>query len=306
MKKLSIFSVSLAAILTFAFFSSYKGPDEKQNEQEESIQSNRYGTIRPVELPASMSFAGEPLPLDNFDVMERLDREMIINVYWPSTALANMKRAGRYFPMIESILAEHGVPQDFKYLAIAESGLKNATSSAGAKGIWQFMSKTAKYYGMVIDAEVDERYNIEKATESACKYLKGAHKKFGSWTLAAASYNMGEPRLQRMLKEQHVSSYYDVHLSEETLRYVFRIIAIKEIYSNKEKYGFDLRQEDLYKPFDNYSILQVNTPIASLADFAQKYGTTYRKLKLYNPWLKKPYLRNKSRRTYKIKIPKQD
>lgn len=305
MKKLSIFSVSLAAIMTFAFFSSYKGPDEKQS-QEEKIESNRYGTIRAVELPESISFAGESVPMDNFDAKERLDREMIINVYWPSTALANMKRSGRYFPMIEAILAEHGVPQDFKYLAIAESGLKNATSSAGAKGIWQFMSKTAKYYGMVIDDEVDERYNIEKATESACKYLKGAHKKFGSWTLAAASYNMGEPRLQRMLEEQHVSSYYDVHLSEETLRYVFRIIAIKEIYSNKEKYGFDLRAEELYKPFDNYSILQVDKPIENLSDFAQKYGTNYRMLKIYNPWLKKPYLRNKSGKIYKIKIPKKD
>lgn len=304
MKKLSIFSVSLAAIMTFAFFSSYKGPDKKQS-QEEKIETNRYGTIRTVQLPESISFAGEPVPMDNFDAKERLDREMIINVYWPSTALANMKRSGRYFPMIEAILAENGVPQDFKYLAIAESGLKNATSSAGAKGIWQFMSKTAKYYGMVINDEVDERYNIEKATESACKYLKGAHKKFGSWTLAAASYNMGEPRLKRMLKEQHVTSYYDVHLSEETLRYVFRIIAIKEIYSNQEKYGFDLRQEELYKPFE-YSILQVDKPIANLNDFAQKYGTNYRMLKLYNPWLKKPYLRNKNKKTYKIKIPKKD
>ena len=304
MKGISIFTVSLAALVTFAFFSSYKQPDKVKDDvsKQEKEEAPRY---RSIDIPSSIAFAGESVPLENFDAKERLDREMIINAYWPSIALANMKRAGRYFPVIEPILAEHGIPNDFKYLAVAESGLKHATSPAGAKGVWQFMKKTGVYYGLVIDEEVDERYNVEKATVAACKYLKGAHKKFGSWTLAAASYNMGEPRLKRYLKEQHVDSYYDVHLSEETLRYVFRIIAIKEIYNNKEKYGFELNSEDLYKPLTEYSVLEVKEPVLSLADFATKYGTNYRMLKIYNPWLRKPYLKNKYKKTYKIKIPKQ-
>ena len=300
MKGVSIFAVSLAAVLAFAFFSSYKGPDVNGASQPE----NQYRLIRPVDLPDNLTLAGERLPMENFDVEERLDREMIINVYWPSTAIANMKRSGRYFPIIEPILAKHGVPDDFKYLAIAESGLKNATSPAGAKGIWQFMKPTALHYGMVVNSEVDERYNIEKATENACKYLKGAYKKFGSWTLAAASYNMGEPRLKKRVRDQKVDSYYDLHLSEETMRYVFRIAAIKEIYSNKERYGFEVNHSDLYPPLDDYSIMKVNYPITSLANFARKYGTTYRKLKIYNPWLRTTYLRNKARKTYKIKIPR--
>ncbi len=297
--KISIFALSLAAIVAIAFFGSYKGPD-KNNQN--ANNSNTQQLIRPIAIPTSLSFAGESMPLENMDVKERLDRELTINAYWPSTAIANMKRAGRYFPEIEAILAENGVPDDFKYLAVAESGMKHATSPAGAKGVWQFMSKTATYYGMVIDSEVDERYNVEKATQAACKYLKGAYKKFGSWTLAAASYNMGEPRLAQLLKAQNVTSYYDLHLSEETNRYVFRIAAIKEIYSNTEKYGYDIRPEELYPPY-KYAIVKVNTSIPKLADFAQKYGTTYRMLKLYNPWLRKPYLNNKAKRSYKIKIP---
>lgn len=299
MKAISIFTACAGAIVAIAFFGSYKGP-ETSNQSNNSNNTQRL--IRPIELPSSLTFAGEPLPLDNFDVQERLDREMTINAYWPSIAIANMKRAGRYFPMIERVLAENGIPDDFKYLAVAESGMKHATSPAGAKGIWQFMKRTATHYGMVIDGEVDERYNVEKATEAACKYLKGAYKKFGGWTLAAASYNMGEPKLKQLLNSQKVSSYYDLHLSEETNRYVFRIAAIKEIYSNKEKYGYDIRPEELYPPF-KYSIVKVKEPVPSLAKFAQKYGTTYRKLKLYNPWLRKPYLKNKYKRTYKIKIP---
>jgi len=301
--KVSIFALALAAIVAVAFFGSYKGPENpNKNPNQNSNIPSANQLFRPIALPSSLSFAGESMPLENFDVKERLDREMTINAYWPSISIANMKRAGRYFPQIEAILAENGVPNDFKYLAVAESGMKHATSSAGAKGIWQFMKRTATYYGMVINAEVDERYNVEKATIAACKYLKGAHKKFGSWTLAAASYNMGEPRLAQLLKAQKVSSYYDLHLSEETNRYVFRIAAIKEIYSNQEKYGYDIRPEELYPPH-KYAIVKVNTSIPKLADFAQKYGTTYRKLKLYNPWLRKPYLMNKAKKSYKIKIP---
>jgi hypothetical protein len=300
MKKVSIFSFALVAIVGVAFFSSYKEADSEPAKEEKENQT--FQTVKPFKTPDYMEFAGEPMPLNNFDVKERLDRELIINAYWHSIAIANMKRSGKYFPIIEPILAKHGVPDDFKYLAIAESGLKNATSPAGAKGIWQFMKPTAQHYKMVVDSEVDERYNVEKATENACKYLKTAYKRFNSWTLAAASYNMGEPRLQRLLKDQGVSSYFDVHLSEETLRYVFRIAAIKEIYSNPEKYGFYLDHSDKYGTMQ-FTTKTVNYGITSLASFAKENNTTYRKLKIYNPWLRKPYLKNTAKRTYDIKIP---
>lgn len=298
MKYVSIFGFVLAAIMTVAFFSSYKEAEP----QKEDKENKTFQTVKPFSTPDYLEFAGEALPMDNFDVKERLDRELIINAYWHSIAIANMKRSGKYFPIIEPILAKNGIPDDFKYLAIAESGLKNATSPAGAKGIWQFMKPTAQHYKLVVDSEVDERYNIEKATEAACKYLKTAYRRFNNWTLAAASYNMGEPRLQRMLKEQGVSSYYDVHLSDETLRYVFRIAAIKEIYSHPEKYGFYLDNSDKYEQMQ-FTTKKVSSGITSLANFAKENGTTYRKLKIYNPWLRKPYLKNTAKRTYEIKIP---
>lgn len=303
-KAISIFSLGLAAVVVVAFFGSYKKPEAQSNSNAANDPTSTTRMIRPVDLPSNFSFAGEPFPLDNFDVLERFDREMIINVYWPSVAIANMKRAGRYFPIIEPILAEHGIPQDFKYLAVAESNLKNAVSPAGARGVWQFMKGTATQYKLVVDAEVDERYNIEKSTEAACKYLKSAYKKYNSWVLAAASYNMGMGGVSNRLREQKADNYFDLHLNEETSRYVFRIAAIKEIYENKGKYGFEILDSELYPPLNDYSVLQVNYTVNDLAAFAQKYGTTYRMLKIYNPWLRKRYLKNRYKRTYKIKIPK--
>lgn len=302
MKAVSIFTIALAAVLSVAFFSSYKPTEDGESPASVAKEGQTFQTVKPFRTPDYMEFAGESLPLGNQDVKERLDRELIINAYWHSIAIANMKRSGKYFPVIEPILAANGIPDDFKYLAIAESGLKNATSPAGAKGIWQFMKPTATHYGMVIDSEVDERYNVELATEAACKYLKGAYKKFNSWSLAAASYNMGEPRLKRLLEEQGVDSYYDVHLSEETLRYVFRIAAIKEIYANPEKYGFFLDSSDKYPPM-NFTEKTISSSIGNLATFAKENGTTYRKLKLYNPWMMSTSLKNSAGKTYTIKIP---
>jgi membrane-bound lytic murein transglycosylase D len=298
MKYISIFSMAVAAVITVAFFSSSKKGEPTQGEKE----GQSFQTIKPFKTPDYLDFAGEPLPLNNFDVKERLDLELIINAYGHSNAIVSMKRSGKYFPIIESILAKNGIPDDFKYLAIAESALKNATSSAGAKGIWQFMTPTAEYYGLVINSEVDERYNVELVTEAACKYLKTAYKRFNSWTLAAASYNMGEPILQKRLKEQGVSSYYDVHLTEETLRYVFRIAAIKEIYSHPEKYGFYLDDSDKYEQMQ-FTTKTISSSIPDLAAFAKENGTTYRKLKIYNPWLLDSHLTNASKHTYTIKIP---
>lgn len=298
-----LFAISLAsavAVFTYLAVTSYKDADPQPDR---SAQSSDIRKVVSPPLPTDLTFAGEAVPVDQEDVYERLDRELIINVYWPSTTLAALKRSGKYFPTIERILAEEGVPEDFKYLAVAESHLKNVISPAGARGVWQFMSRTGKHFGLEINEEVDERYHIEKATRAACQYLKGAHKKFGSWTLAAASYNMGEPRLERYLKEQQVSSYYDVHLSQETLRYVFRIIALKAIFESPNTYGFHLEAEDAYAP-QEFAVVTTNEPITSLIDFAIKYGTTYRMLKVYNPWLLDDHLPNSSGKTYEIKVPK--
>lgn len=297
---LALSLASAVSVFTFLVITSYKDADPSTYPSPQERTTIRKVVSPPV--PNDLTFAGEAIPIDHEDVYERLDRELIINVYWPSTTLAALKRAGKYFPTIERILAEEGIPDDFKYLAVAESHLKNAISPAGARGIWQFMERTGEYYGLEINDEVDERYHIEKATRAACQYLKGAHKKFGNWTLAAAAYNMGEPRLAKYLKEQQVTSYYDVHLSQETLRYVFRIIALKAIFEAPEDYGFYLNEGDSYPPL-SFATVTVEESIPSLIDFAIKYGTTYRMLKVYNPWLLDDHLTNSSAKTYEIHVP---
>ena len=217
----------------------------------------------------------------------------------------NIKLANKYFPVIEPILARHGIPDDFKYLAVAESGMRNVTSPAGAKGLWQFMKPTAKSYGMEVNGDIDERYHVEKATESACKFIHHLKNRFGSWTLAAAAYNMGEGRLNKNLREQKEKSYYDLNVNLESSRYVFRIVALKEILSHPDRFGFEVDMSDLYNPIQDFSLLEVDTTVESLADFAHKYGVTYRQLKIHNPWLLSSRLPNASRRQYMLKIPKQ-
>lgn len=309
MKPLHGYSLLIAGFLTILFFTNYSGKKNiagKANTGKSTENAyNLPQIIKPVNLDRSFDFAGEQVPMNNFDARERLDRELLVNSYWHSSTVINLKNTFKYFPIIEKILAENGVPEDFKYLAVAESNLRNETSPAGAKGIWQFMKDSGKYYGLEINSEVDERYHIEKATEAACKYIKGHKKRFGSWTLAAAAYNMGGTRLEREMKNQRASNYYDLNLNLETARYVFRLIAIKEIYSNPQNFGFFVTQEDGYAPLDDYSIVEVNTAVENWGDFAVENNISYRMLKVFNPWLISTRLTNRSRKTYEIKIPNQ-
>lgn len=246
----------------------------------------------PPPLPAEMTFAGEPVPLDVPDVAERLDRELLVNSYLHATTLLGLKRMQRYVPDIKELLVENDIPEDFIYLALAESLFGHVTSPAGAAGFWQLMPDTARGYGLLVNGEVDERFNVKKSTHAAIRYLKTAHKRFDSWTNAAASYNRGMGGIDRALERQGVSSYYDLYLNDETSRYMFRILALKEIYGNPEKYGFEVPKEHGYQPLPTRE-LTVTSTIPDLPAFALEQGTNYKTLRLYNPWIK----------TYKLTVP---
>lgn len=249
-----------------------------------------------------IDFAGERMPLEMLDVRESLDRELLVNTYWQSQSILFHKRANRYFPIISPILKKNGIPDDFKYLAVIESGLQNVVSPAGATGFWQFMKGTATDYGLEVANEVDERYNLEKATEAACKYLKDAYQKYGSWTMAAASYNLGMNGLSRQVERQKAANYYDLLLVEETARYIFRILAVKEILSKPTQYGFHLREKDLYPPIETYTV-SVDSSVNDFADFAFTHQTNYKILKYLNPWLRDTYLKNPTGKKYLIRLP---
>lgn len=253
-------------------------------------------------IPSNVDFAGEAAPLHLADVRERFEREIIVNANLDASTLLILKRAGRAFPVIEPILQRYNVPDDFKYLAVIESGLVNAVSPAGARGIWQFMPATARERGMEVTDTVDERYHLEKATEAACKYLLEAKARFGSWTLAAAAYNGGPTGVNRQIQFQNVNDYYDLHLTEETARYVFRILALKEIMKDPALYGFDIKPEDYYANLPVRKVA-VDSTISDLAKFAQSQGINYKVLKIHNPWLRDRKLQNNSRKTYIIDIP---
>ena len=257
-----------------------------------------------LSVPESMEFAGEHVPLEDPDVYERMDRELLVNTYWQSNGLLVFKRAAKYFPIIEPILKKNGIPDDFKYLAVIESGLTNAVSPAGARGVWQIMAGTGKDNGLEVNDNVDERYHLEKATEVACKYIKQARDKFDSWTLAAAAYNAGNAGVSRRLDDQKVDDYYDLLLGEETGRYLFRILALKEILQNPKKYGFNFSETDLYKNIPTNKIM-VDTAVTDFASFAKDYGINYKILKIHNPWLREDHLNNKSRKAYYIEIPER-
>jgi hypothetical protein len=253
-------------------------------------------------IPVEPSFAGERVPMKDADVIERFDKELLVNTFWHSNTILMLKRANRYLPQIEAVLKKNGVPDDFKYLCVIESGLSNVVSPAGAAGFWQFLESTGKKYGLEINEEVDERYNLEKATEAACAYLKANYYRFGSWTLAAAAYNMGESGVERQLKAQGVKSYYDLYLNQETSRYIFRMLATKEILSNPDNFGFMLDSDQLYTPI-NTRIIEVDSTIVNWAQFALDNGSNYKHLKLLNPWIRDPMLKNKSMKTYQVKLP---
>ena len=270
---------------------------------EKSIVSSLPQIIEPVDLNKTFEWAGEPLPT-TFDVKERLDRELLVNAYWQSSTLLNIKAANRYFPIISKVLAEEAVPDDFKYLAVAESNLRNVVSSANAKGFWQFRKLAAKEMGLEVNDQVDERYHIERATRAAANYLKQLHKRFGSWTNASAAYNIGPTNFSRILTKQGQDNYYDLNLGSETSRYVFRLVAIKEVMENPQNFGFYINPEDKYLPLDDYYHVKVDTSVNSWAKFANQHGISYRTLKIYNPWLRDNDL-TVIKNTYLVKIPKR-
>lgn len=256
-----------------------------------------------ISMPESMDFAGEAVPLDNPDIRERMDRELLVNTYWQSNGLLIMKRANKYFPIIEPLLEKYGLPDDFKYLAVAESALQNNRSPAGAAGFWHFLKGTGREYGLEINDYVDERYNLEKATRVAAKYLKNSKEKFGTWTLAAAAYNAGNGGIQKQINRQQASNnYYDLLLNDETSRYIFRILAFKEILSNPKKYGFNFQEKDLYQHIPTYKV-KVDTAVTDFSGFAKQFGINYKILKIHNPWLRDTYLKNASKKEYYIEIP---
>jgi hypothetical protein len=257
---------------------------------------------RIFDIPTRLSFAGEEVPMKLMDLRERFERELYVNVYWQSNMILLMKRSGKYLPTIEKILAEQGIPDDFKYLAMAESGLMNVVSPADARGFWQILKGTAKDYGLEVSDEVDERYHLEKSTKAACHYLKSAYAKFGNWTSVAASYNAGIAGIRKRKEEQHKDNYFDLHLVEETSRYLFRILAFKEIFDNPERYGFELGEKDRYH-MPVFRELAVDQDIPDLAAWAIRHGSNYKELKLYNPWLRDRKLPVKRGKRYLIKLP---
>jgi hypothetical protein len=258
--------------------------------------------VRIFELPKQPEFAGEKVPMEQPDIYERYEREIYVNAYWESNALFMLKRSGKYFPFIEQTLKENGIPDDFKYVAIIESGLLNVTSPAGAKGFWQFMRGTARDFGLEVSRDVDERYHFEKSTLAACKYLRAAYGKFGNWTSVAASYNMGMAGISRRNNQQLTTDYYDLYLNEETSRYIFRILAMKEIFENQGKYGFELQNEDLYA-LPPLREIEVTESINNLAEWAKEHKSNYKEVKIYNPWLIKTRLIVRRGKSYTIKLP---
>lgn len=277
----------------------YEGDGNELSYEQQIIQNYQ---VYAMPIPAELSFAGEEVPLDNIIVKEALDKELHSNTYWHSNSFFYLKRANRWFPIIEKILEEHSIPKDFKYLAVIESGLMNVTSPSGAKGFWQFMKKTGEDYSLEISEDVDERMHLEKSTIAACEYLKSSFSQFENWTLAAASYNMGKAGIKGQLSKQKSDNYYDLLLNIETGRYVYRILAVKCIFENPIQYGFNFRKEDLYPPYKATSV-KVDTSISNLAEFANSLGTNYKTLKTLNPWLITNKLNNKSGKTYEFLIP---
>lgn len=290
--------ISISGLFIFAV----QTPVDKDIKVEQKMD-NGYN-IHALKIPEDLNFADEPLPLSIPDVYERMDRELLVNTYWQSNALLMFKRAQKYFPVIEPILKKHGIPDDFKYLAVIESGLTNAVSPAGARGIWQIMPATARENGLEVNDNVDERYHLEKSTEVACKYLLQSKRNLGSWTLAAAAYNAGNAGISRRLKEQGVTDYYDLLLGEETGRYMFRIVALKEIMTNPKTYGFNFDEDDLYANIPTFNVV-VDKEVSDFALFAQEYGINYKVLKIHNPWLRETRLNNRSGKKYVIEIPEK-
>jgi hypothetical protein len=292
--------LSSSLFLLFSFDSSESSISHNSN----SKFPHGYKIISPY-IPEHLDFCGESVPMKNSEVKERIEREFIVQTYYHSATILYLKRAHRWFPIIEKILKTKGVPDDFKYLAVAESGLENIVSPAGATGFWQLMKDAGEKYGLIINKEVDERYNIEKSTYAACNYLLDAKEKFGSWTLAAASYNKGTNGITNQLSRQKATNYFNLVLNYETSRYIPRILALKYVLKHPEYYGFDIKRNQLYKPYKTYKV-KLDTPVTHLADYAKQHGINYKTLKIFNPWLRDNFLTNKNKKRYFITLPKKN
>ncbi len=293
-----VLAVIITGINILFVFSNSNGTEEAERE----YSFNRDYKIYALAKPSNISFAGEKIPLNQPDIYERFDKEITVNTYWQSQSLLHIKKANKYFPIIEPILKEYGVPDDFKYLAIAESGLEQIVSPAGATGIWQLMKGTAKELGLEVNKEVDERYHIEKSTVAACKYILKCEKELGSWVNAVGAYNVGLAGMKKQIKRQKSSHYFDLLLNQETSRYLFRILAAKEIISNPKYYGFYVLSKDMYNFAPSHEV-KVDSAVTFWADFAVDHQINYKILKRYNPWLRENYLTNKTNKSYLVKIP---
>ena len=295
-RTLLILNLILSIGIIGFFVSSFKGEGNGASPDQR---------VRSVNLDKDFDFCGEKFPMDNWDVRQRLDAELLRNIYFHSQTILAVERANAIFPLIEPILKEEGVPSDLKYLAVAESALSNAVSPAGARGLWQFMKDAAAGYGLEVNAEVDERYHLEKATHAACKYMKKEKERLGSWVLAAAAYNGGPGRIIEEMAKQRAKSFFELNLAaDETMRYPFRIVAIKEVMEHQADYDYAIEKEHLYSPLSEYKTVSVKGAVANWGDFAKENGTNYRMLKLYNPWLIDSKLTNKEGKTYFIHLPK--
>ncbi|MDD3740964.1 MAG: lytic transglycosylase domain-containing protein [Bacteroidales bacterium] len=297
-----IIGIGFGLIISNVFiFSGADNNNDKQNTDDLDKYQTPYTVFQP-HIPENVYFCGEQVPLENFDVYESLDLEMIANTYRHSMTILYLKRANRFFPEIEKLLKENGIPDDMKYICVAESGFANLVSPAGATGFWQIMKTTGLEYNLTIDKNIDERYNHYKSNIVAIDYFKKAYNYFGNWTLVAASYNMGMGGLKKNLDFQRVKSYWDLNLNEETSRYVYRIIALKLIMSDPESYGFNIPEDDLYREIKTIEIT-VDSSINDLVQFAFDQGTNYKMLKYFNPWIMGSSLINLDKKEYKIKIP---
>ena len=301
MKKLSIAAIVLSVLAIVGEILICASSREDSEEVLQRAISNNYRIYSPI-LPDTMSFAGEKVPLSTYYVHEGLDLEVITNMYRHSSTMLYFKRANRYFPIIEPILKKNGIPSDFKYLCVIESGLTNATSPAKAQGFWQFIPSTGANYGLTVNDEIDMRNNLTASTEAACKYIRSLYNKFHSWTAAAAAYNCGENGLARRISKQSTDNYYDLWLNSETRRYVYRILAMKLIMQNPQKYGFHLRQCDLYPPIPTRAATLSGQNV-DLYEFARSNGTSYKMLRMLNPWIQTDVLKNKSNQKYMVQLP---
>lgn len=301
-KRKTIVTLSITLISIIFILAVIQGFKGFTSEDQYLEQSDSLYTIKSFKLPDTVTFAGEIMPLENFDTKESLEREILTSAYRHSSTILIIKRAHRYMPVIEKILKKNNIPDDFKFLVAAESEFSNVVSPAGATGFWQIMPATGREEGMEINSVVDERYDVERSTQFACEYFQKSFEKYGNWTMAAASYNGGRAGMDRQINIQNQHNYYDLLFNEETARYIFRVVAYKLVINDPVSYGLNIFEEDLYPELDYFEV-KVDTAISDFSLFAQKFGTNYKLLKYLNPWLRKPYLTPKPKKVYTIKIP---